>query len=200
MIQHLAFLKEQKKYYGYAFKYSTNLTQIILPNSLETLNQQTFQGAKNVKNIALNSNLINISPLSFYGSGIININTQYNNNYTFENEALYNKEKTKLIVVLTNPTQFVIPEGVIEIGDYAFHNKSNLNSVVIPNTVTTIGESFQHCSNLKQIYIPSSVKTINTNCFFKSGVEEVRVDNTKNAIAGAPWGCTIGDRAIIWLQ
>ena len=184
----------------YAFRYSTNLTEVTLPSSLTTLDAHAFNGATKLKSITLNPALSTISGLSFYGSGITDINTSNNENYTFENGALYNRDKTILIEVLTNPTEFTIPDGVVEIGKYAFHNKTNLTSVKIPNTVTTIGESFTMCSKLEQIFIPNSVTSIGAGCFSNSGVTRIEIDNVEGAIPGAPWGCTIGDRGVFWLR
>ncbi|MDO4824329.1 MAG: leucine-rich repeat protein [Bacteroidales bacterium] len=46
------------------------------------------------------------------------------------------------------------------IGNNAF-SKSNVLSVIIPNTVTTIGnEAFYHCSSMQSVTIPNSVSTI----------------------------------------
>ena len=171
-----------------------------MPESLTTLDAHVFNGATNLKSITLNSALSSISGLSFYGSGITEINTANNKNYTFENGALYNADKTLLIEVLGQPTEFTIRDGVIEIGRYAFHDRENLTKVTIPNTVTTIGMSFQDCTNLQAIRIPNSVTSIAEGCFSNSGLTRIEIDNTEGAIEGAPWGCTIGDRGIFWLR
>ena len=54
----------------------------------------------------------------------------------------------------------VIPEGVEVINDYAFHNRSDLNEVVISDSVTTIKEgAFYGCSSLKTVkMLPESAK------------------------------------------
>ena len=39
-----------------------------------------------------------------------------------------------------------LPDGLVEIGDYAFNYLSNLNEIVIPSTVTKIGTyAFSSC-------------------------------------------------------
>ena len=44
---------------------------------------------------------------------------------------------------------FVIPEGVVFIGDAAFKGCSSLRSVTIPESVTSIGEDvFEGCTSL----------------------------------------------------
>ena len=185
---------------SYAFRYSTNLTSVTLPESLTTLDAHVFNGATNLKSITLNSALSSISGLSFYGSGITEINTANNKNYTFENGALYNADKTLLIVVLGQPTEFTIPDGVVEIGRYAFHYRKNLTKVTIPDSVEKIGGSFMYCTSLKEIFIPNSVTSIAEGCFSNSALTRIEIDNTEGAIKGAPWGCTIGDRGIFWLR
>ena len=46
-------------------------------------------------------------------------------------------------------TEIVIPNSVTGIGDYAFKYCINLTSVIIPDSVTSIGwEAFYECKNL----------------------------------------------------
>ena len=71
-------------------------------------------------------------------------------------------------------TEIVIPkeiEGypVVCIMWYAFWGKSSLTSVVIPEGITSIGDSaFGYCENLTSIVIPESVKFIHTDAFLDS--------------------------------
>ena len=57
-------------------------------------------------------------------------------------------------------TDIVIPDGITKINDYAFYNCSTLNSVVIPESVTSIGYLAFYCSSLKSVTIPESVVSI----------------------------------------
>ncbi|MCH5216722.1 MAG: leucine-rich repeat domain-containing protein, partial [Muribaculaceae bacterium] len=61
----------------------------------------------------------------------------------------------------------VIPNSVTKIGDFTFNNLLNLKSVVIPNSVKTIGNSaFANCKNMTSIVIPNSVTKIGDRAFY----------------------------------
>lgn len=60
----------------------------------------------------------------------------------------------------------VLPNYITEIPKGAFY-KSRIQSIVIPDSVVTIGESaFADCQNLKSVKLPKSVKTIERATFF----------------------------------
>ncbi len=62
-------------------------------------------------------------------------------------------------------TNLSVPFSVKQIKPYAFYNCS-LESVVLPNGLTTIGESaFSNCQNLMSIVIPNTVSTIGVDAF-----------------------------------
>ena len=65
----------------------------------------------------------------------------------------------------------IIPEGVTEIGDDAFHGCTSLESITIPEGVTKIGyASFSRCTSLKSITIPKSVTKIASGFCYLSNV------------------------------
>ena len=58
---------------------------------------------------------------------------------------------------------YVIPEGVTEIGKYAFGYYENLTSITIPSSVTKISDyAFYYCENLKTINFTGSEEEWNS--------------------------------------
>lgn len=64
---------------------------------------------------------------------------------------------------------------VIRIGDYAFTGCTELRSVKIPNSVTSIGKSAFECCSLTAIDIPSSVTSIERLAFYGSDLISVEI-------------------------
>ena len=63
-------------------------------------------------------------------------------------------------------TDIVIPNSVTNIGDYAFSGCRSLTDIVIPDSVTNIGDcAFLNCRSLTDIVIPNSVTSIGDNAF-----------------------------------
>ena len=59
-----------------------------------------------------------------------------------------------------------LPKSVIEIGNEAFSECSNLKYINIPEGVTKIGKgAFQNCESLKEVKIPDSIVKIEENSF-----------------------------------
>ncbi|MBQ6612424.1 MAG: leucine-rich repeat protein, partial [Alistipes sp.] len=90
-------------------------------------------------------------------------------------------------------TNIVIPNSVTSIGEGVFECCSNLTSITIPNSVTSIGRwAFQNCSSLTSITIGNSVTSID-NWAFKgcSSLKSITIPNSVTSIGkGAFLGCS----------
>ena len=79
---------------------------------------------------------------------------------------------------------------VTEIGPNAFSNKSFLNSVTIPDTVTYIGELAFYNNTMRSVSIPDSVEFIADYAFAKSGLTSVSIPASVDTVgSSAFWDC-----------
>ena len=68
----------------------------------------------------------------------------------------------------TSLSSIVIPDSVISIGEKAFYYCSSLSSIVIPDSVTSIGYgAFENCTLLNNVVIPHGVTSIESNTFYR---------------------------------
>ena len=64
----------------------------------------------------------------------------------------------------------------------------NMNSVVLPNSVTSIGdEAFKHCYSLKSIIIPESVETIGYRAFLVCRFSSITIPRAFISFGGNPF-------------
>ena len=73
-----------------------------------------------------------------------------------------------------------VPDGVTEIGKWAFTNNTTIEQVNLPDSVTVIDEqAFANCSSLKSVRIPESLNEINKYAFYNcTNLKEAAI--TKN--------------------
>lgn len=66
-----------------------------------------------------------------------------------------------------NYSEFVIPDSVTFICDYAFNNCDNITSITLPHGVTVIDtHAFYNCNNLSTVILPDSLEMIGSYVFY----------------------------------
>ena len=140
------------------FVNNTSLTNIFIPNTVESIGNRAFEGCMNLKEIVIPNSVTNIGERAFYHcSNLTNIIIP---------NSVTNIERYTFYYCL-NLSSITIPNSVTNIGQYAFYGCTNLTSMDIPSSVTSIeGYTFQNCSNLTSITIPDSVTTIENSTFY----------------------------------
>ena len=82
-------------------------------------------------------------------------------------------------------TKVIIEDGILNIGEDAFFDCTNLTSVTIPNSVFMIGAcAFEYCRNLTGVVLPDSVEYIGAGAFWGcSSLTSVVIPSRVTAIA-----------------
>ena len=97
------------------------------------------------------------------------------------------------IETCSNLTNVIIPDSVTSIGDFAFYNCTSLTDVTIPDSVTSIGDyAFEGCESLTSIIIPDSVTSIGSCAFYDcTSLTDVTIPDSVTSIGDYTFGwCT----------
>ncbi|MBQ6931161.1 MAG: leucine-rich repeat protein [Clostridia bacterium] len=177
-----------------AFWRCGSLKTITLPQSLLRINDDAFKDTGLTK-IYIPENVSQIGEEVFYScENLSAIEVDENNSYFSSDSygALFNKNKTKLIVYPLNntATSYSIPDSVIEVSAYAFEGNAYLTKIVIPDGVKAIwGRTFYSCVSLQEINIPASVIYLYSSTFINcKKLERINVDSNNNTFSSDEYG------------
>ena len=154
----------------YAFGWCEAVKSIRIPSDVTTIGNGAFTWCGNLTEIAIPATVTTIGSSVFHGcSQLVGIQVDKGNPYYCSVDGvLYSAQ---MDVLLSYPagkqeTHFTVPSTVVEIGETAFGNANNLNSIILPEGLITIGYSaFYGCSALTGVTIPSTVVNIGSFAF-----------------------------------
>ena len=161
-----------------AFSGCSSLTNINIPNGVTNIGRDAFSGCSSLTKIKIPSSVVNMNGNPFSGwNGDLHNDSKA---FIYEHQVLFNKDKTTLIAYRSKEKNYIIPNSVTNIGDYAFSKCWSLTNINIPNSVTNIGDyAFDGCSSLTNINIPNSVTNIGDYAFGEcSSLTNINIPNS----------------------
>jgi hypothetical protein len=160
------------------FNYCINLTSVIIPSTVASINYRTFYKC-GLTALRIPKSVTVISSHAFESCNQLEIISVDDENTVFDSRENCNAiiETASNTLILGCKNTF-IPNTVQSIGDYAFSNCMGLSSVTIPSSVTSIGyAAFWGCTGLVSIVIPNTVSFINFESFgYCQGLERIVVE------------------------
>ena len=172
--------------------YTGNEAEIIIPNTINgkevtSIRSYAFADNLSIKKITLPKGLQSFWRNPFYGCN--NLTDIYvdkgSETYTSIDGVLFTKDEKTIALFPTGRTSYSIPNGVTEIGDYAFYD-CLVSKVTVPESVEAIGfGAFMNCSSLSEINVPYGVTEIDQWTFVNcTSLKAVTIPDSLTEIGG----------------
>lgn len=159
------------------------LISITIPENVKNIGSAAFQECENITSVTWNAkacqnwNNYSSGDAPFYSANGSNITT-----FTFGDKV--DSIPDGLCEKMTKLTSVIIPESVKSIGASAFSGCTDITSVIIGSGVTEIGSNaFSGCTGLADVNLPNGVKTIGDDAFYNcSGITSISIPNSVTSI------------------
>lgn len=200
---------EVSEIYDSAFSGVVGLTELVIPDCIETLGNRVFADS-DMTSLKIGKGLKKVGYGVFHNCenlASITVDAE-NETFTAAGNCLINKARKAVVLgcktsvipsdpeVVTEiagnafrecalPEGFSIPSNVTKIGGYAFAD-SGLKSITVRGNLTDANSAFASCTTLKNVIFEEGVTAISKGMFANTGVERITLPESLT---------TIGERA-----
>lgn len=147
-----------------------DVTEVVIPSSVQTIGQSAFAYCTSLKNLTLSEGLESIRQEAFHGCKSLESVVIPESTARIYKRAFWNCKNLKTAKM---------PENIDMLYTEIFEDCSNLETVNLPQNARTIPMAmFLGCKNLQNIDIPDSVIEISEAAFAGSGLTRVVLPNS----------------------
>ena len=148
----------------------SNFEHVVIGQGIESVGSYAVKGNSNLTNITLPDSVSNVAWNAFYGcSGFEKFVVSTDNSYYSSiSGVLYNKTQTEIVRCPEGieVNSIVLPNTITSIGERAFYGCSGVASITTPDCLTSIGTyAFSGCTSLSGFVIGDNVTSIGTYAF-----------------------------------
>lgn len=147
-----------------AFIRCGNLTSAVLPNGLEVIPKEIFQGCGKLTDVSIPESVREIEENAFMFTPWLE-NQKAENPLVIVNDFVFDGTACE--------GEVIIPEGVERINSRAFYGNENNLIVKLPSTMKEIGNNAFTISGLSEITIPEGLTTIGNSAFSNTNLSNV---------------------------
>ena len=146
---------------------------ITLPDTITTLRDQAMECCRSLKKVTIPASVTSIGDFVFTDcDNLTAINVAPGNtSYKSVNGVLFDGDgKTLLYYPTKGAAKYTVPSGVTKIQDYAFYYTTAVTDVILPDSITSIGEgAFGDCA-VKKITFTGGMPDIDEYAFYRSDI------------------------------
>lgn len=172
------------------FSYASDLTEVVLPSTIETVGSEAFIGIKTLNTVNFPEGLKTIENIAFRNTGITKVDLPasvetclgiWGNDYLTEINIPSNSKLRQANFGMTGITSIFVPDGMTEMPSFSYcqklttvtgarnvvtipsycYNATPMTEAYIPKGTHAIGDfAWSSCPNIKEIVIPEGVTTL----------------------------------------
>ena len=176
-----------------AFRGCTGLTSATIGNSVTRIRRYAFCGCTGLTSITIGNGVTSIGENAFRGcTSLTSVvwNARNCSNFNEEDTPFYVKKRSYYdydkgdFDIRSQITSFIFGDSVQRIPAWLCSGMRNLDSVTIPNSVTSIGESaFRGCLDITSVTIGNGVTSIGYEAFYGcTGLASITIPNSVTSI------------------
>lgn len=167
---------------GELFTNANELKDVTLSDHVKSIPDYAFRWA-GIQNIYIPASVEKLGHSMFnpWVIGDIEISPE-NNHFVYNDETIYSKDHNRIIQYLGRNSNYIMPNEVTDVGDYAFANNNLLYSIKLSENLESIGVgAFRNAidtwgSHQDTLYLPKTLKSIANESFYDLEVKAFEVD------------------------